>query len=203
MAGRAHGLSVVREIPVCTQHVFLSAAPAWSHLLLSCCSQLCCEPGWDTCSWPCPLGSLGPSEHLCQGLSKEFILEDVLKYHELQSQWEQQSWKAPQSVFAVPKAFCLTVRGQIHWLFPSELLTRRGAVPWIRKSCAASQESCQEGEGVFWFHTLLSASINKPLFLFDLKFWLILNWLVSLRRGWQATENTQIRTDGLLKAFKA
>lgn len=114
-------------------------------------SQLCCEPGWDTCSWPCSLGSLGLSGHLCQGLSKEFILEDVLKYHELQSQWERQSWKAPQPVFAVPEAFCLTVRGQIHWLFPSELLTRRGAVPWIwiRKSCTALQESCQEGEGVF------------------------------------------------------
>lgn len=53
-----------------------------------------------------------------------------------------------KSAFAVPKALCLKVRGQIDWLFPREVLTRRGAVPWVRRSCTASEESCQEGEGV-------------------------------------------------------
>ena len=44
--------------------------------------------------------------------------------------------------------FCLKVRGQVGWLFPGELLTGRGAVPWVKKSCTASGERCQEGEGV-------------------------------------------------------
>lgn len=112
-------------------------------------SQVCCEPEWDTCSWPCPLGSLGWSGHLCQRLRKGSLFWKMPSNFMNCKVSGRDSWKAPQWVFAVPEALCLTVRGQTDWLFPNELLTRRGAVPWIRRSCTASQKSWQEGEEVF------------------------------------------------------
>lgn len=128
----------------------LQALATLQQSVLSAGSQIFCECVWDNWSCHCPVCSLGSSGHLCQWFSKWTYLH-FERHAQIsgtrKSLEEIKSWIAPKSVFAAPKTLCLKVRGQIDWLFPRDLLKRRGAVPWIRRSCTALY-CCQEGEGV-------------------------------------------------------
>lgn len=141
---KAYCLSVPHGIPVCT---LTHRDRHWPPCSPSTGRQISWElwPAQDWDSWSC--SCLLPWKGLDTSVSGKIKAVTLIFERHTQLAEIRNSAKELDSTCV---SFCSPSKwgGHIAWLFPKELLMRRGAVPWLRSSCTAAEESCQHEQAV-------------------------------------------------------